>query len=660
MTVSGTGSRWENSGDLYAGFGGEGTVDITNGGVVSNTVGRIGANSTGSVGWVTVSGAGSEWINSDSLYVGYSGNGMLTIHDGGRVSATSLTIASGVSGVVNIGGAVGEAAAGVGTLDAPTVTFGAGNGTLNFNHLNTSGGYVFAAAMSGAGTINHLAGVTALSGASGGFSGATDVSGGTLLVNGTLGGTVAVDDGAFLGGTGTLGAVSIADGGTLLGQQGETLTMGSLALSDEFNVNVALGAEDEDALALFNVTGNLTLDGILNVQDLGGFGIGTYQIFSYGGVLTNNVMDIGMTPAGVLASALSIQTAIAGEVNLVNSTVASIFNVWMGGDGVWNTADSNWTDADATVYGAWSNGQFATFQGAAGTVTVAAGSGIAVDGMHFAVDGYTITGDEIALLNSETIIRVGTGAPSSATMTATIASNLTGAGGLVKQDYGTLILSGTNAYAGGTFVRGGVLQVASDTNLGAATGGLVLEDATLRTTADMSSARAVELAGTQGFIETLGGTSLTLSGTVSGAGSLVKEGAGTLVLSGTNSYTGNTFVQAGTLVGNIASIRGDLTNNGVTVFDQASNGTFAGKVEGSGQVIKQGAGQLTLAGVSSSQWQVDAGRLTSAAERFTGDVAIGAAGTMNFNQIANADYGGTLSGSGTLLKTGSGLLTAVC
>ena len=137
-------------------------------------------------------------------------------------------------------------------------------------------------------------------------------------------------------------------------------------------------------------------------------------------------------------------------------------------------------------------------------------------------------------------------------------------------------------------MRGGVLQVASDTNLGAATGGLVLDDATLRTTADMSSARAVELAGTQGTIETLGGTSLTLSGTVSGAASLVKEGAGTLVLNGTNSYAGNTFVHAGTLVGNVASIRGDLINDGVTVFDQASNGTFAGKVEGSGQVIKQG------------------------------------------------------------------------
>ena len=189
-----------------------------------------------------------------------------------------------------------------------------------------------------------VAGVTTLSGASGGFSGATTVSGGTLLVDGTLGGTVAVGNGASLGGIGELdGAVSIANGGMLLGQQGETLTMVSLALGNASNVNVALGAPG--TLALFDVIGNLTLDGLLNVEDLGGFGAGVYRIFDYGGVLTNNSMDIGSTPAGVLASALSMQTAIAGEVNLVNSTVASIFNVWGGGSGVWNTTNSNWTDA---------------------------------------------------------------------------------------------------------------------------------------------------------------------------------------------------------------------------------------------------------------------------------------------------------------------------
>ena len=75
------------------------------------------------------------------------------------------------------------------------------------------------------------------------------------------------------------------------------------------------------------MTGNLTLDGILNVEDLGGFGAGVYRIFDYGGVLTNNSMDIGSTPAGVLASALSIQTAIAGEVNLVSTAVVTLY-IW--------------------------------------------------------------------------------------------------------------------------------------------------------------------------------------------------------------------------------------------------------------------------------------------------------------------------------------------
>ena len=70
----------------------------------------------------------------------------------------------------------------------------------------------------------------------------------------------------------------------------------------------------------------------------------------------------------------------------------------------------------------------------------------------------------------------------------------------------------------------------------------------------MISARTVELAGTQGTIDTADGARLTLSGTVSGAASLMKEGNGTLVLNGTNSYAGHTSVNAGTLIGNAGSI----------------------------------------------------------------------------------------------------------
>src|SRR3546814_9242452 len=57
---------------------------------------------------------------------------------------------------------------------------------------------------------------------------------------------------------------------------------------------------------------------------------------------------------------------------------------------------------------------------------------------------------------------------------------------------------------------------------------------------------------------------------IGGTGNLQKLGAGTLTLTGANTY-GNTQVQAGTLVGNAASIRGDLTNNGSVVFNQASD-----------------------------------------------------------------------------------------
>ena len=72
------------------------------------------------------------------------------------------------------------------------------------------------------------------------------------------------------------------------------------------------------------MTGNLTLDGILNVEDLGGFGVGLSRIFDYGGVLTDNGLDVGTTPAGVPASALSIQTTIDNEVDLVSAAGATL------------------------------------------------------------------------------------------------------------------------------------------------------------------------------------------------------------------------------------------------------------------------------------------------------------------------------------------------
>ena len=84
---------------------------------------------------------------------------------------------AGAIGTLNIGAGAGNPAAAPGTLTAPSLAFGAGTGTLNFNH--TSGTYVFAPRSAAMGTVNVLAGTTTLTGANS-YGGATNVNAGTL------------------------------------------------------------------------------------------------------------------------------------------------------------------------------------------------------------------------------------------------------------------------------------------------------------------------------------------------------------------------------------------------------------------------------------------------------------------------------------------------
>jgi len=114
VTVDGTGSTWTNGVDLYVGFCGSGTLNITNCGAVSNASGCIGYEDTGT-GQVTVDGAGSTWTNSDDLCVGYGGSGTLNVSGGGHVTGTDVWINSqsllaidvGNGSLLNIGGGSG-------------------------------------------------------------------------------------------------------------------------------------------------------------------------------------------------------------------------------------------------------------------------------------------------------------------------------------------------------------------------------------------------------------------------------------------------------------------------------------------------------------------------------------------------------------------------
>jgi len=86
---------------------------------------------------------------------------------------------------------------------------------------------------------------------------------------------------------------------------------------------------------------------------------------------------------------------------------------------------------------------------------------------------------------------------------------------------------------------------------------------------------------------------------ISGAGTLTKQGAGTLTLSGANTYAGGTTVFAGTLTGNTTSLQGPIINNAALVFAQATDGATSGVISGTGSLTKTGAGVLTLNGANS-------------------------------------------------------------
>jgi outer membrane autotransporter protein len=185
VMVTGAGSIWNNISfglnGLNIGSFGTGSLVVANGGMVTNITGSAAniGQGAGSHGTATVTGAGSSWINIPAVNIGNLGTGTLTIAEGGVVAAPTVAIATnaGSTGTLNIGAGAGSPAVAPGTLSAPSVAFGAGTGTINFNH--TSADYFFAPAISGNGIVNVLAGTTTLIAANS-YSGSTNVFAGTL------------------------------------------------------------------------------------------------------------------------------------------------------------------------------------------------------------------------------------------------------------------------------------------------------------------------------------------------------------------------------------------------------------------------------------------------------------------------------------------------
>ncbi len=247
---------------------------------------------------------------------------------------------------------------------------------------------------------------------------------------------------------------------------------------------------------------------------------------------------------------------------------------------------------------------------------------------------------------------------------STFAGTISGTGAVNQVGTGTTILTGANTYSGGTTISAGVLSVSADNNLGDAAGGLTFNGGVLQVTGTSftGTSRAIDLGPSGGGFDIVdAANSFTVSQALTGGGPLSKLGAGTLILTGDNSYSGGTTISAGTLQlgnsGTTGSISGNVVNNGTLAFDRSNDMTLAGAISGSGAVVQQGSGSTTLSGANSYSGgtTIAAGRLIGQASSFgTGDILDNA--VLVFDQPVDAIFAAAINGSGSLIKTGLGNL----
>lgn len=741
--------------------GGRGEVLVEVYSILNSGSSRLGIGNINSYGMVNVA-TEAKWNVSADVVAGVDGIGNITLSNGGTLVLNSnkvLTLAenAGSVGQLVIGADSDHNAAATGNLTGGSITFGQGDGSIEFNHTNTD--YEFSQAVSGSGSIKHYAGHTTLSannadktsflvaggtlvltgnysssdstvavtggtlqvgngaeigefagaaniGESGtlsfsrsndltysgviggtgtlqqagggdliltanssGFEGTVTVDNGTLTVGGQLGGDVTVKSGATLKGSGILhGDVSINSGGILSGTSAQKLSFANnLTLNSGSNVEVAFTSAGLNEL--FEVSGDLSLDGTLNVSSFGDPAVGVFKIFKYGGNVVGNFSSFIM-PSGVDDDKVEKSTA-NGYYTLTNNS-GLILNYWdgdgphddgilQGGDGTWNATNKNWTAApDYSVNGQWESGQFAYFGAAAGTVKVDnVGGQVTTSGMQFDTTGYRVEGtteDDAILLvadsgnpNEKPVIRVGSGESSDLNKIATIATKIIGSSGLQKTFSGTLILTGDNSYTGGTDIHGGILQLGDGNTPGSIDG-------------DVNIGSGAKL-----VVNKSGDTEF--SSVISGDGAVEIDGGGETTFTGNNTYSGGTKISSGTLrIGqgeSDGSIMGDVNiavADAFLIFNRDNDYKFSGSISGAGGVTQAGTGKTILIGDNNYQGgtqvnfgilQVGDGQTTGS---ITGDVKLGINGGLAFSRSDEITYSGIIDGAGTLYQVGNGNL----
>jgi fibronectin-binding autotransporter adhesin len=574
------------------------TVTMTGGTLSATGAGNNGANYSfnGGNGFVATSDAGGNPAVVNAAAIGLQNiNLTINVTRGPANPAVDMIIASSITpfgslnGIIVPGNGILQLTAantfvGATTVSGGTLQLGSGapgqdgsvantSGVINNAALvyNLYGNQLAAYGISGNGSLTKLGqGQLTLTG-NNTDSGAITVGGGSLYVNVASSGTaVSVAGGATFGGAGSLAsaAANVANGGILDFSQnntGSTFSLSSLTYAGSSTLKLGALA-NYTASAVLNA-GALTTSGAVNINaNLGAVSVlaGTYDLVNYSSIAGTGTSAFNLASVAGLSNRQSASLLEApGQVELV---VAGQTPVWSGSQPDWLSTNA-FTLQPSGVPTTFQTGDVDVFDDTAGTGTY--GGTVLVNSGNVAPSSVTFNNNLLAY-------------------TVSGSYGITGSGALVVQGGGSVTIVNSNGYTGGTTVNNGTLQLGN----GGATGSLPPSGAiTLGGNGVLAFSRSNS--AVQG---------VDFGGPISGAGSLVQNGPGAVVLTTSNGYTGTTTINGGTLQlgtggsgqdGSIPNTSG-VNNNGTLAYDLYGSQTVAYLISGGGSLEKAGPGLLTL------------------------------------------------------------------
>ena len=627
LTVGG-----DNTSTLFSGV-------LQNGGSFGLGLTKIGTGTLTLSGSNTFSGAtivrtgvlaisGSTNTSAGSIVVGDNAGarGRLVISAGGDLLSTDIDFGSNATG------------AGAGYQTGGTVTITGADATNRFTLGNVAGGYGYYE-LSG-GTLNTFR----LTAAGNSFAGATGVfvqTGGTMNVS-------------------TWSVIGHGSGNALVDISGGTYNAaGSFALNHVSNAYSVVNVRDTGVIN--RTAGSISLmQG--NASSVGNVGIinlmagGTIRTNSGGIVVgagtssSGNISLLNFNGGTIVTNAVS--TTLVGSFNNAAHTASSGAYIYSGGLTIDTNGLNSTLPAALLAPGGEGVATIAVTDAGSGyigapLIKITGGTGVGATAIANMVDDGT--GNGTFKIDSITITNPGTGYVNTDVLTLAFGDNsgayttqaVLGAvafnggntsGGLTKTGVGTLTLSGANTYTGGTTITGGALALGVSNALADAgnvtINGGIFNIATFSDTVAVVSLQDGSITGTTGVLTSTADYDLrngAVSAILAGGVGVSKTTAGTVVLSGGNTFSGAVGISGGSLqFSGVSHLGGGGAGNVININGGTLDYTGSGQlVLGSNRVITIGAGGATLAASNSL-------------------------GSMTVNAAVNGSSGGDLT------KTGSG------